>query len=178
MHSILTGERTYFRALEPADLTWLYALENDETLWDLSDTQKPYSQYQLQKYIREASKDVYETKQLRFVLCKTSDHQPLGLFDLFDFDPKNNRATVGLVISNPSERSQGFGKEGLKLLMNFARINLRVHQLLANIAVDNLVSINLFESLDFELVGRKKDWIYNRGVYSDVYLYQYIFKES
>lgn len=177
MHHILKGQTCYFRALEPSDLSWLYALENDETLWDLSDTQKPYSQYQLQKYIKDSFKDVYETKQLRFVLCKITDNQPVGLFDLFDFDPKNNRAVVGLVITNILERGNGYGKEGLKLLMSFTRQNLRVHQLIANINVENKISISLFESLGFELIGRKKDWIFSRGQYSDVFLYQYIFKD-
>jgi diamine N-acetyltransferase len=175
MHSILSSNRTYFRALEPSDLTWLYYLENNESLWDLSDTQKPYSQYQLQKYIKNSFKDIYETKQLRFVLCKKENNEPLGLFDLFDFDPKNGRVTVGLVISNEKERGKGYGKEGLKLLINFAKEKLRVHQMIACMSAENIVSKKLFESLGFHYIGCKKDWIFNNGVYKDELMYQLIF---
>lgn len=175
MHSILTGKKTYFRALEPNDLSWLYCLENDDTLWDLSDTQKPYSQYQLQKYIKDSFKDIYETRQLRFVLCKKEDNQPLGLFDLFDFDPKNARVTIGLVITKPSDRGNGYGKEGLRLLMNYAKEMLKAHQMVAYVSVENLISKNLFETMNFTYVGCKKDWVYNKGVYTDILIYQLIF---
>jgi diamine N-acetyltransferase len=39
------------------------------------------------------------------------DFPALGLIDLFDFDPKNNRAGVGIVIQNKDNRSQNIGSE-------------------------------------------------------------------
>ena len=31
------------RALEPEDIDFLYQLENDQTLWEVSETQAPFS---------------------------------------------------------------------------------------------------------------------------------------
>jgi diamine N-acetyltransferase len=42
----------------------------------------------------------------------------LGLID--DFDPKNNRAGVGIVIQNKDNRSQNIGSEALQLLIEYA----------------------------------------------------------
>ena len=39
----LKGKQVYLRALEPTDLDFLYKLENDTSVWEVSGTLKPYS---------------------------------------------------------------------------------------------------------------------------------------
>ena len=74
-------------------------------------------------------------------------------------------------------RNSGYGKEALELLIAYAKDYLYIHQLFANISVSNLPSINLFTSFGFELIGIKKDWIFNDGNYSDEAFYQLIIKK-
>ena len=38
----LSSENTYLRALEPTDLEFLYALENDTSVWHIGNTLTPY----------------------------------------------------------------------------------------------------------------------------------------
>ena len=56
------------RALEPSDLDFLYALENDRALWTVSNTLVPFSAYTLKDYIAHSGQDIYTAKQQRFVL--------------------------------------------------------------------------------------------------------------
>ena len=42
------------RALEPEDIDFLYQLENEEALWEVSDNQLPFAKHLLQDYIRNA----------------------------------------------------------------------------------------------------------------------------
>lgn len=53
------------RALEPEDIDFLYNIENQEDLWEVSQTHLPFSKYILKKYIENANQDIYETKQFR-----------------------------------------------------------------------------------------------------------------
>jgi diamine N-acetyltransferase len=53
----------------------------------------------VKQYLENAHQDIYEAKQLRLAICQDQDFPALGLIDLFDFDPKNNRAGVGIVIT-------------------------------------------------------------------------------
>ncbi|MDP2158945.1 MAG: GNAT family N-acetyltransferase [Flavobacterium sp.] len=170
----LQGTSIYLRALEPDDLAFIYALENDVTLWEVSQTQTPYSKFLIEQYLENAYKDIYEAKQLRLAICKRNTFEAIGLIDLFDFDPKNQRAGVGIVIQNPENRHHGYGLQALELLVQYAFEHLHVHQLFANIATTNLASITLFTTFGFQLVGIKKDWNYNQGSYSDEALYQFI----
>ena len=47
----LHSKNSNLRALEPEDLDFLFSSENDESFWEISGTQIPYSKYILQKYI-------------------------------------------------------------------------------------------------------------------------------
>lgn len=169
----LKGKRIYLRALEPEDLSFLYKIENDETLWELSHTQAPYSQYILKQYLENAHQDIFEAKQLRLVISDY-EHNAMGLIDLFDFDFKNRRAGVGILVYEPEDRQQGYGSEALQLLIDYSFSHLNLHQLYCNIAEDNPSSIKLFETLGFEKVGVKKDWIYNNNSYKNECLFQLI----
>ncbi|HXJ99745.1 MAG TPA: GNAT family N-acetyltransferase [Gelidibacter sp.] len=169
----LKGKRIYLRALEPEDLSFLYKIENDETLWELSHTQAPYSQYILKQYLENAHQDIFEAKQLRLVISDY-EHNAMGLIDLFDFDFKNRRAGVGILVYEPADRQQGYGSEALQLLIDYSFSHLNLHQLYCNIAEDNPSSIKLFETLGFEKVGVKKDWIYNNNSYKNECLFQLI----
>lgn len=171
----LKGERIYLRALEPEDLSFLYTIENDEHIWELSNTQTPYSKFILKEYLENSHRDIFEVKQLRLVI---SDYQQnaLGLIDLFDFDFKNSRAGVGILVKKIEDRRQGYGKEALQLLINYSFGHLNLHQLYCNITEDNQSSINLFTHLGFEKAGVKKDWIYSNKIYKNEYLFQLINK--
>ncbi|MFW0737928.1 GNAT family N-acetyltransferase [Flavobacterium sp.] len=172
----LKGDSIYLRALEPNDLEFVYAMENDESIWEVSNTQTPYSRFLIRQYLENAQQDIYEAKQLRLAICQDQDFPAIGLIDLFEFDPKNNRAGIGIVIQKDENRNQKVGSEALGLLINYAFHNLNLHQLYANIAVGNVPSVALFTKFGFEKIGIKKDWILLQNQYQDEAMFQLINK--
>ncbi|WP_172917215.1 GNAT family N-acetyltransferase [Capnocytophaga canis] len=168
----ISDELCLLRALEPEDIDFLYELENQESLWEVSQTQLPFSRYLLKEYIQNATQDIYEAKQFRYVIS-SSDREPFGCVDLYDFDPKNKRACVGIAILEKYQR-QGKGEYALAKLLNYSKVNLHLHQLIAYIPVDNIPSIHLFEKLGFVSHGIKKDWIFSNGTFKDVLIFQRI----
>ena len=168
----LIGKNITLRALEPEDLDFLFSTENNEIFWKISNTQLPFSKYILKKYIENAHQDIYEAKQYRFVICNAIN-VPVGMIDLFDFSPQNNRVGVGILLL-PEYQNKGFGVEALELIVDYVFTYLNVHQLFANIASENLKSISLFEKFNFKQVGIKKDWIFSNSTYEDEILYQLI----
>ncbi len=169
----LQGENIALRALEPEDLDLLFSIENDTSGWELSNTQVPYSKHILKQYLSNAHQDIYEAKQLRLVITDNNKETALGFIDLFDFDPKNRRVGVGLMLLETA-RGKGFGKDALTTLCDYAFDAFQVHQLYANITSDNAASIALFENQGFVKVGVKKDWSFSKGSFKDELIYQYI----
>ncbi|MFI1772178.1 GNAT family N-acetyltransferase [Thalassobellus citreus] len=169
----LKGEHIYLRALEPEDLEFIHAIENDESVWEISNTITPYSKYLIKQYLEQAHKDIFEVKQLRLVISSYED-VALGMIDLFDFDFKNSRAGIGILVKDASERGKGYGKEALKLLVDYSFKHLCLHQLYCNISEENETSINLFSNQGFKNIGLKKDWNLVNGAYKNEYLFQLI----
>ena len=170
----LKGETIYLRALEPNDLEFIYAVENDELVWEVSHTQTPYSRFLIRQYLENANQDIYEAKQLRLAICNFGDDNAIGLIDIFDFDPKNNRAGIGILIKDVENRSQGVGTEALDLLIKYTFKNLNLHQLYANIGTENEASLALFIKFGFQKIGIKKDWTLVNGIYKDEAVFQLI----
>ncbi|WP_400079476.1 GNAT family N-acetyltransferase [Winogradskyella sp. R77965] len=169
----LKGKHIYLRALEPEDLDFVYTIENDTSLWELSDTQTPYSRFLVKQYLENAQQDIYEAKQLRLAICDKND-KTIGLIDIFDFDVKNKRAGIGILIQNESDRYKGSGKEALELLVNYCFSALHLHQVYANISESNSASLKLFEGNGFKRIGLKKDWSFDGKQFSNEYILQRI----
>lgn len=170
----LKGPNLFLRALEPEDLEFVHGIENEEEVWNVSNTQTPYSKFLIRQYLENAHLDIYEAKQLRLAICKNNSQNAIGLIDLFDFDPRNKRAGIGIVIQDLEERGQGFGKESLGLLINYSFKQLNLHQLYANIDVQNESSMNLFTTFGFQKCGVKKDWNLIENSYQDEAFFQLI----
>lgn len=170
----LKGDTIYLRALEPNDLEFVYLIENDQSIWPVSNTNTPYSRFLVKQYLENAQQDIYEAKQLRLAICQDEDFPAVGLIDLFDFDPKNNRAGIGIVIQGFENRNRNIGSEAVELLIKYAFYHLNVHQLYANISSKNKASIALFTKFGFELIGVKKDWTLINGKYEDELMYQLV----
>lgn len=169
----LKGEHIYLRALEPEDLDFILTIENDESIWELSHAQTPYSRFLIKQYLENAHKDIFEAKQLRLVISNY-ENETLGLIDLFDFDFKNKKAGVGILVKNEVDRNKGYGTAALQLLINYCFSHLDLHQLYCNISQDNNASVKLFTNEGFQQIGLKKDWNYVNGSFKNEYLFQLI----
>ena len=125
----------------------------------------------LARYLENAHQDIYTAKQLRLVIEWSA--QAIGLIDLFDFNPKHKRASVGIVVA-AAYRSKGFAKRALNLIVAYAKDTLDCHQIVATITEDNSESMRLFESAGFKRTGVREDWVFEKGVYKGEYFYQRI----
>ncbi|MBP1840239.1 GNAT family N-acetyltransferase [Formosa algae] len=169
----LKGEHVYLRALEPEDLDFIHEVENDESIWELSNTQTPYSKFLIKQYLEQAHLDIYEAKQLRLVISDYNENT-IGLIDVFDFEFQNRKAGIGILITNAAKRAQGLGSEALSLLVNYCFTQLQLHQVYCNISEDNTASLKLFTKQGFQNVGLKKDWNFVNGTYKNEFLLQLI----
>ncbi len=172
MHN-LKNDIITLRALEPEDLDFLYDTENDNAYWEVSNTQTPFSKHLLRQYLKNAQQDIYEAKQLRLVIENTKTMQNIGFIDLIDFNPQHRRACIGILILEEFQ-NKGFASEALKIFIEYAFTQLNLHQIYANIASDNIQSVQLFEKMKFKKIGTQKDWLLNNGTFKDVHLYQII----
>ena len=171
--AFLENETIRLRALEPEDLDVLYRWENDSGLWAYGNTLAPYSKFALREYIAESRRDIFQTRQLRLMITLKDENKAVGIIDLYDFDPINLRAGVGILLDQ-DYRNQGLGTQALLLIRQYAFEFLLLNQLFAYIPKSNVHSIKLFSKCNYKQAGILNAWIKQRDVFDDVLVVQLI----
>ena len=140
------------RKLEPSDLPFLYQWENDAAAWADGDNHNPLSQQDLRDYIASTTGDIYRDGQLRLIIEESNspkDGLTIGCVDLFDFDPRNRKAALGMYIA-PEFRGKGIGREALRQLEDYAFGFLRLRLLYAVISTANTACSELYRTAGYE----------------------------
>lgn len=164
------------RAMEPEDLDLLYKIENDMKMWNISTTNVPYSRYMLHDYIAGSTGDIFTDRQVRLIIEKDKK-TAVGLVDLVDFDPRNRRAEVGIVILKEYQ-NEGFATEALAQIEHYSTEVVHLHQLYAFIDMDNNSSIRLFMKAGYERGGELQQWTFDGKKYHHALIMQRFLEKS
>lgn len=158
------------RAIEPEDLDTLYGIENDETLWNVGATSVPYSRYTLYDYIANSKNDIYTDRQVRLMI--EDEHKTVvGIVDVINFDPRNLRAEVGIVLKR-QYRNRGLAFAALNKIKDYSLSILHLHQLYAYVDKNNFESVRLFTKCGFTMSCELKDWLFNGKEYHNALFMQ------
>ncbi len=192
----LEGRLCRLRAVEPADVDAMYLWENDMEIWRVSNTVAPYSRYALEQLVESMRCDIYASRQLRLIIETTGVGRPevaepgdgdgyvrtgdfmagvaIGAVDIFEFDPLNSRAGIGILVYDEADRGRGYAADALCIAERYARETLHLHQLWCNVGADNSRSLALFDGAGYRRVGVKADWVRRVDGYVDEVLLQKI----
>ena len=143
------------RKIEPSDLPFLYQWENDAVSWADGANHNPLSQQDLRDYIAATTGDIYKDGQLRLII--ESDGATVGCIDLFDFDPRNRRAAIGMYLA-PETRGKGLGKQALEQLEQYAFGHLQLRLLYAVIATNNEACSALYKHAGYTPTSPLVGW--------------------
>ncbi len=160
------------RRAEPIDAALIYEWENDSDVWHVSGTFAPYSLFQIEQSLI-GDNDITSDKQIRLMIDFEDRDSPCGCIDIFNYDPINQRAELGIYIEKLS-RNRGIAKQTLIMVVRYLFNTLLLHQIFCSIAANNTYSIQLFTRVGFRQCGIHKDWIKTPCGYIDVIDYQFI----
>jgi diamine N-acetyltransferase len=173
MEKLLSNPIVTLRAIEPTDLDLLYRWENDTDLWTVTDTLAPYSRQMLWQYLESYTGDIYASQQVRFVVTLTATGEAVGLLDLMNFDPLNNRAELGLYIA-AEHRGKGYGRHALHLIEGYAAGHIGMKQIYVKILATSTDCLALFRSEGYREVGTLNAWVKRGTTYHDAILLQHL----
>lgn len=108
------------------------------------------------------------------MIVRNSDNKTVGMVDLYDFDPHNRRAAIGILVA-PEARRNKIGYHAVTLLSDYARRMLGVHQLWATTAIDNAAALSMFKECGFSICGRLRSWLRRGSTYQDIYMLQQLY---
>ena len=101
----------------------------------------------------------------------------IGCVELYNYDPVNRRAAVGIVVSN-EYRHQGYGYSILQALTEFCKANTSLHQIYADIAAVNDTSIHIFQKAGYSCCATMHDWVIRADRFVDTLRFQLILENA
>lgn len=170
-----TEPQVSLRAMEPEDVDRLYIWENDRTLWPYGATRAPLSRHQLWEYANNYDANPFASGQLRLIIesCgPCGEKTPCGTIDLYDIDPMNSRAFIGIMVAD-SSRGKGIATAAMNLAAEYCRDILGLALLAAEVPADNQPSVCLFgRSLGYTQTGRRPGWYRRADGFVSAILFQ------
>lgn len=158
------------RAMEPEDLDFLYNMENDHEVWNVGNTNVPYSRYVLHDYIANATNDIYHDGQVRLIV-ENEEGKTVGMADVFDFNAQHRRAEISIVI-NRNYRQRGYAEAAITQIAEYSRRTLHLFQLYAIVAENNIPSLRLFEKTGFKHAATLEKWLFDGEKYENAIFFQ------
>lgn len=173
----LNNRRLRLRAVEPEDIDFMLAVENDEDIWRYGCAVAPLSRHAIMNYALSYDADPFAAGQLRLIITDATSGEAAGIADLYEISAAESRSFVGIMIVD-GYRHSGIGTEALHMLSDYAARVLNLHQLAARIHTDNEPSIRLFESAGFRLAGTLRHWWRYGDTWHDMHVYQRLLGDS
>ncbi|NCC98938.1 MAG: N-acetyltransferase [Bacteroidia bacterium] len=170
---LLENEILKLRALELEDIDMFSFWENDSVYWKQGNTIAPYSRYALKQYIIAAKSDIYETKELKLVIVRICDNQPIGIVDLFDIDHYHSRLEFGILIY-PKYQKNGYSIQTIEIVSKYVLDFLHIHQMYCRVSESNEASCLMLEESGFVRTCVLKDWLRTESGFENAVMYQLI----
>lgn len=162
----LVGKKVYLRPM---------AAEENETSYRWFMATDPQSQtcHEIhlttpENYAARAKERAPNKTSGNFVIVRHEDNQLVGKIRFFHLNMLNRSAELGYLVG-PEFHKQGYGKEGLRLLLGHLFNELNLNKVYAQTGSFNKASVKLLESLNFKLDGTLRQHHYYKGdLYDDL----------
>ena len=157
----LRGERLTLRAPTHADLPWLAAFANDETIRGWLRFERPIPVESERAWL-EALDDDRDR-----VWLMTEGGEPLGTIALLEWHHAPRVAELGLAIRRAQDRGRGVGAEAMRLVLAHAFVEMGLQRVWLTVHDDNPAR-RLYARLGFREEGRLRRHVWKRGSHHDL----------
>lgn len=164
---MLRGERVILRAMRRDDLPRQWEFNNDVEFELLGGGDPP----EPQSYERlEASFDEGAARGGRngpnFAI--EADGTYIGSCGLFQFDDAARTAALGIGIGDPRYRGKGYGRDALRLLLDYGFRLRNLRRIWLTVNGDNEHAIRTYRAAGFREEGRQREHVWSNGRYIDL----------
>ncbi|MBA5730201.1 GNAT family N-acetyltransferase [Aerococcaceae bacterium INB8] len=164
---MINGELIYLRPIIKDDLKYLNDWKNDEETYKfLGGGFMPISKDQQSNWL-DSMIDLTGNNK-RYIVCKQSDDNPIGMIGLYGINWIHRTTEVGLYIGDKNELRKGYAKEAYALLENFAKNYLNIRKINLNVVDFNKKAKLMWENYGFQICGKLTEERFIDGRYYDL----------
>ncbi len=167
---MLLSERVGLRPLQGEDVWALYKWFNDPRVLETLGAQHLLFSVSLDEEKKIVERDLNAKDRKAFIILKLEDRSLIGIILLTDIDPRNSSAQLNIVLGEVDQWNQGYGREAIKLLLDFAFEQMNLHRVWLRVAEYNERALKCYLACGFETEGRMRQDHFHRGSFRDALL--------
>jgi len=160
---MLESEKLKVRAIEEEDLPKMVEWRNS------LDAQKTFYEYEPLSIVkqREWFKEYLQGKHGKLWIIEV-DNKAIGTIGFHEIDFRNSHAKFGRFYIEPDSRKQGYGREALKLIIEYGFNHLNLNRIWLDTINGNAQAIFLYKKFGFVIEGVLINHIYKDGTYCNL----------
>ena len=108
-----------------------------------------------------------KNNDLNFAIVNLEKDELIGNCGFANISYQNRIGTVGIFIGEESNRSNGYGTETLKLLLDYGFNYLNLNNIMLTVKSFNEWAIKCYEKVGFKEFGRRRESYFLNGKYYD-----------
>jgi diamine N-acetyltransferase len=148
------GEHVCLRALEMLDLDSIMKFFNELQLRRWTGVPIPKSKRLMQQWLEESViADPWKDSVVYFAITDKKTSEFLGAARFYDLKFPHRRASLGVSIYDPDNRSKGYGTDATRVMLWVGFHVLGLHSVYLDTMEDNEIAIHVAEKAGFRRVG-------------------------
>lgn len=160
----LVGERIYLSPMNVEDaekyVEWFCDFKMTDGIGKSSDVVTTDAE-------REWIANVLKNNELTFAIVDLKSDKLIGNCGFNTIDNRNRIAEVGIFIGEEENRSNGYGTEALRLLLDFGFNYLNLNNIMLGVRSFNERAIACYKKVGFKEYGRRRECYFLNGKYYD-----------
>lgn len=168
----IEGERLYLSPVNIEDKEIYTKWMNDK---EVSENLGRYGKNISLSYEEEKIKK--ESNNYNFAIVLKDNDELIGNVFFMDINLIHQRANLGVYIGQRENRNKGYGKEAIKLLLNYGFNTLNLNNVMLEVYSFNSRAIDTYKKIGFKKVGSRRNAYYKDGKMYDI-VYMDILKDE
>lgn len=158
----LVGSRLYLSPMNVDDAAMYVKWLNDPTVSENIGLDTKITTLEGEKEWLRKNQNEYN-----FAIVLKENDELIGNISFDEVDLIHRNATLGIFIGCEEKRGKGYGKEAIKLLLEYGFNNLNLNNIMLNVYSFNKRAIKVYESLGFKKFGTRHKSHYFKGNFYD-----------
>ena len=162
----IKGDRIYLSPMNSDDYEIYTKWMNDKSVTENLSMHTQIVTLNSEKQWLEKNNNEYT-----FSIILKEEDRLLGNVSLMEVDLINGKAVLGIFIGEKDDRNKGYGKEAIKLILNYGFNSLNLNNIMLQVYSFNEKAINTYKKIGFKTFGIRRSCKYHDGViYDEVYM--------
>ncbi|WP_307480456.1 GNAT family N-acetyltransferase [Cytobacillus purgationiresistens] len=164
---MLQSDRIQFRKMVSEDIEMYHKWRNDmDVMMTTSPFLDVYSLAETRDFVEQVI--LHSSNSKCYIMEAKATSMAIGVVSLINIDAKNQNAECVIDIGEKEYWGKGYGGEALRLLLNYAFLELNLHRVALKVFSFNEKAVHLYKKLGFKQEGWSRENLYRYGKWHDV----------